>query len=222
MNDFDYDVMTKKNIARNAKYRKSGSKSRRCTLSHENLSKKELEAMNGPVTTYNLSKPMTWHEYKTLPPDLRAEYLRKLKVRFGPDPKHIAEMFGVTPRTAGLEMGAAGTRLGRGVKMTAGDEVAWNIWLGGGSVVPEIAEDEIVETEVEDTEASESINPEVVAAMDRENLADKWGLTPKQPVMRNGKLFLEGSAGDVTDEIARFLSSHPGNCRVNLKFEFID
>lgn len=50
LEDFDYDVLQKKRTARGAQHRK-GSKSKRCILPHELMTKKELRAMNGPMKT---------------------------------------------------------------------------------------------------------------------------------------------------------------------------
>ena len=46
MNDFDFDVMTKKRIARGAAARKCGSKSRRCTLPSDYLTDAQKKARN--------------------------------------------------------------------------------------------------------------------------------------------------------------------------------
>ena len=53
MDDAEYiflaDSREKKNIAHSAYHRKGGSKSRRCTLPHEKMTKGELKRMSGPV-----------------------------------------------------------------------------------------------------------------------------------------------------------------------------
>lgn len=48
------------------------------------------------MKTYNLSKPMTYAEFLTMPDDLQAQYLRSLRWRFGASDKRIAEMMGVS------------------------------------------------------------------------------------------------------------------------------
>jgi len=96
MNDFDYDVLQKKKIARNAKYRKSTYNRKGCTLPHEYMSKKEIQAMNGELSTIQMNSPMSWERFKTLPPDLQREYLQKQMDRFGVGLNAIGvDMFGL-------------------------------------------------------------------------------------------------------------------------------
>ena len=55
MNDFDADVKMKKSLASGAKHRKSGSKSKKCTLPSDSLTIKEKNALNGETHTLNLN-----------------------------------------------------------------------------------------------------------------------------------------------------------------------
>ena len=52
MNDFDFDVLQKKRIARGAYHRKNGSKSKRCTLPSDYLTAAEKRKLNGEVMDY--------------------------------------------------------------------------------------------------------------------------------------------------------------------------
>ena len=83
MNDFDYDVMQKKRIARGAYARKGTTNRKGCRLPHENLTKKELEKLNGEVTTISMMTPIQWGNFYTLPSDLQEEYLDTQVRRFG-------------------------------------------------------------------------------------------------------------------------------------------
>lgn len=83
MNDFDYDCAQKKRIARGAFNRKSTTNRKGCRLPHENLTKKELEKLNGKVTTVSMTRPMEWEFFKTLSKDLQQEYLNTQVRRFG-------------------------------------------------------------------------------------------------------------------------------------------
>lgn len=60
------------------------------------MSQKERNAMNGEVKTYNFSKPMKWKQFKSMPGELRREYLEYLDNNFHPSRKQIAVMFGVS------------------------------------------------------------------------------------------------------------------------------
>ena len=82
MHDFDYDVKQKKQLARNAKYKKNGSKSKKCTLPSDYLSRKEKLKMNSEVKTYSMRVPYSWEEFKAMPLDIQREYLIHLRDTF--------------------------------------------------------------------------------------------------------------------------------------------
>lgn len=94
MNDFDSEVRERKVLARSARYRKNGSKSKNCPLPSDRLTKAQLKGLSGEVMTYNLNKPMTWADFKYMPADLQKEYLENLKAN-GATQKDAAEMLGV-------------------------------------------------------------------------------------------------------------------------------
>lgn len=75
---FYQDIKEKKSTARGAFHKKGGSKSKKCTLPHEYLSKKEREKMNGPITTWSMNKFYTWEEFKEMPDDIQEAYLTTL------------------------------------------------------------------------------------------------------------------------------------------------
>lgn len=99
MHDFDYDVKQKKQLARNAKYKKNGSKSKKCTLPSDFLSRKEKLKMNSEVKTYSMRVPYSWEEFKAMPLDIQREYLIHLRDTFGvKGPTICKELF----RTCGV------------------------------------------------------------------------------------------------------------------------
>jgi len=67
----------RKSLARQAKYRKNGSKSKKCTLPQDNMTKKELMAMNGPVISWDLKKAYTFDEFKQMPEDIQIRYINR-------------------------------------------------------------------------------------------------------------------------------------------------
>lgn len=64
--------------ARGAWHKKSGAKSKSCNLSTDKMSASKIQKMHGPVESWNLSRFMTWEEFKLMPDDLQVEYLNKL------------------------------------------------------------------------------------------------------------------------------------------------
>lgn len=96
MNDFDYDCMQKKRIASGAVHRKRGSKSKKCTLPSDYLTKKELKAMNGEVKSYNIHERMDWKKFKELDEDVAKAHINWLIETFGCNGAALAESLGVS------------------------------------------------------------------------------------------------------------------------------
>lgn len=131
MNDFDYDCLQKKRIAKCAKNHVNARRGK-CKLPYEYLSAKERKALNGEVKTYNLKAPMSWEQLNGLPRDLKQEYLTWLQQTFHANDTMLGEMWGVSHRTAAWYRKAAGvTSLGRGAgaRPSAEQLAAWNAWL---------------------------------------------------------------------------------------------
>lgn len=98
--DFYKDVKDKKTLARNAKYKKNGSKSKKCTLPSDYLTRKEREKMNGEVKNFNLKKKYSWSEFTAMPSDIQKEYLERIRDIYGATMTEISvELFGVSQTT---------------------------------------------------------------------------------------------------------------------------
>lgn len=97
MNEFDWEVLQRKSIARQAKHRKRGSRSKKCSLPSDGMSQKQWKERNGQVMEYNMSKPMKWKDFKYMPQDLQQQYLVGLRDKHGATQKAVAEMLGITP-----------------------------------------------------------------------------------------------------------------------------
>ena len=78
MTDFDFDCAQKKRIARGAFNRKGTANRKGCRLPHENLTKKELNKLNGECKTLKLKSKLTWDEFKDLSKEMQEEYLNYL------------------------------------------------------------------------------------------------------------------------------------------------
>ena len=94
MNDFDYDAMQKKRIARGASHMKRGSK--KCTLPSDYLTAAQKRRLNGPVSTYKLDEPMNWESFKAMPEDLQKKYILNLQETYQANNNMLGKMFGVT------------------------------------------------------------------------------------------------------------------------------
>lgn len=130
MHDFDFDIMEKKRIAQGARARKCGSKSRKCTLPSDYLTAAQKKGLNGKVSTYNLSGPMTYSKFRIMPDDLQKEYLLKLRNEMGASQAAIGEMMQCSPETVRQTLIRHGlsTKLSR---MSFESKLRWDAWLKG-------------------------------------------------------------------------------------------
>lgn len=96
MNEFDYEVMQRKRTANSARHRKNGSKSKKCSLPSDGMSQKEWKERNGEVMSYNLTKPMSYEKWKSLPRDIQQLYICTLQDLYDASVNGIAKMFGIT------------------------------------------------------------------------------------------------------------------------------
>lgn len=90
------DSIEKKKIAHSSHNRKTHcGKGGRVKFPSDYLSKKELKAMNGEVKSYNLNRPMTWEEFRSIPQDLQIMYIKKLRNEFGVPDSVLGKAMGV-------------------------------------------------------------------------------------------------------------------------------
>lgn len=99
MNDFDYEVMQRKRLAHQASHRKRGSKSKKCPMSTDYMTKKQWIERCGDVMTYQLGKPMSWADFKKMPVHIQKEYLLDMIQRYSTTASDLAKMFGITATT---------------------------------------------------------------------------------------------------------------------------
>lgn len=104
MNEFDYDVLQRKRLARQSKYLKNGSRSKKCTLPSDFLSPSEKKKMNGEVSVYKLGQPISWQEFKRYPVNMQREYILSLVDKFGCTRGMLCEIFGIPVPTLGTHI----------------------------------------------------------------------------------------------------------------------
>lgn len=91
------EIRERKCIGYSAKNRICGSKSTRAaTLPSDLLTQKQWKERNGPVNTYNLSQPMSWKVFSSMPSDLQKAYIDDLICKYGVTQTALAKMFGIS------------------------------------------------------------------------------------------------------------------------------
>lgn len=76
--DFNADIREKKSIASGAKHRKVGSKSKKCSLPSDNITAKEIKALNGELHTLNFDSVYTIEELSVFTKSTQKKYLEYL------------------------------------------------------------------------------------------------------------------------------------------------
>lgn len=155
MSDFEFDCMKKKQLAGQAKYRKRGSKSKKCSLPSDGMTNKQWKERCGPVITYNPNKPMVWEDFKKLPDHIQTEYITNLQHKFGVTAVDLSKMFGVQPLTVRKHADAnnLGVEFPRGHAMSAAKKAEWDKF-----VCPEQDEPAFIDDECEEWPVEEPVN----------------------------------------------------------------
>ena len=195
MNDVEFilkeDIKEKKRTGSGYHYKKNGSKSKKCSLPSDHLSKKEIEKMNGECKVYNLNKPMNYSNFCAMPVDLRIKYLEMLRDKFGANQTEISKMMGVADTTLASHRAKFldGKPVFRSYKHSRLDVEAWNKFIND-----EEDKDAVVD---EKEEMTNSDNKKV----EDDNSADTACLPYNRVVSKadiiNGSMNLKGKADDI-------------------------
>lgn len=87
-------------VKRSASKKKNGSKSKRCSLPSDNMTRKEIAKMNSPVQSWKMTEFYSWEEFKQMPKDIQAEYLNFIIDKYGVGLETISTVvFGKTRST---------------------------------------------------------------------------------------------------------------------------
>ncbi len=131
MNDFDYDCLLKKRLARQASHRKRGGRSRRCPMSTDYMTEKQWKERNGKIVSVQFSQPTSWENFKELPKDIQEEYLKHLSETYGANIANLSEMFDVSPSTIRRYLRGAelNIKFRAGRSMNASQREVWEKFL---------------------------------------------------------------------------------------------
>ena len=201
MNDVEFilkeDIKAKKQAGRGYYHKKNGSKSKKCRLPSDSLSKKEIEKMNGECKVYNLNKPMSYSNFCAMPVDLRIKYLEMLRDKFGANQTEISKMMGVAVTTLSSHRAKFldSKPVFKSYKHSRLDNEAWNRFVNG--------------EEAEEPEKEEMTNSDNKKVED-DNSADTTYLPynkviPKADII-NGSMNLRGKADDIFRKMTDILS----------------
>lgn len=144
MNDFDYDCMQKKRIARGA-FAHINRKRGGCSLPSDTITEKQRKEKNGEVKSYNITRPMPLEEFKEMLDDLKREYLRNMQ-SCGAAATYLADEMGccsATIREYGEKLGVPFARGGRNFDLWQKKLSEWHTAEVAAAETPEKQTDEI-------------------------------------------------------------------------------
>ena len=141
MNDFEFDCLQKKRLAQQAKYRKRGSKSKKCPMSTDHKTKKQWIERCGKIVTIKMDSPVSWASFKELSKQTQEEYLKNLMEKYHINASSLAEMFHITPITVRRHIATQGLAVSFpvGHSMNAEDRRAWELFLSGDASENEVS-----------------------------------------------------------------------------------
>lgn len=76
------DIKEKKMTGRGAFHKKGGSKSKKCNFPSDYMTRKEKQALNGEVMSYNPNKFYSYAEFKQLPMEYQVKYVNSLMDKY--------------------------------------------------------------------------------------------------------------------------------------------
>lgn len=153
---YQQDLRDKKITARSARNTRTHNGKRGAVrFPSDNLSRKELNAMNGEVKTYRLNEPMNWKDFKAMPEEYKVAYIKALRQKYGVSDSTLAKMFCTSNWSVSNEMRLLGLGIGRCAKKEKPfDKEGWLAWVNGAPVTA-AAEDTAKEETAAETEAEQ-------------------------------------------------------------------
>jgi hypothetical protein len=100
-----------KALARSARAKKNGSRSKYCSLPSDNLTARERKELNGKVETINTMRKLSYEEWKFLSLSLKKLYIEALFTQHHARLKDIAEMWQRDSHNIGASLKAYGIEL---------------------------------------------------------------------------------------------------------------
>lgn len=96
--DFIMDCQIKRNISGSARHRRGHcGRGGAVRLPSDGLCRGEVSARNGRCRVYRMNVPLDFGGLGRLPWDLRRQYIRQLRIRYGAADGAICAMLGVSP-----------------------------------------------------------------------------------------------------------------------------
>ena len=152
------------------------------------LTAKQKKGLNGKMSTYNLSKPMTYEEFKAMPDDLRKEYITKLYCDWGVGLVPISNMFRCSPETVRQVCKQFGISTTGRQHLSDEQKIKWLEFLGKISTNANTEDEDEDESKEEYSERKDSSSQKIIAPA-------------------YGEIIFKGSMSEVTESMNSMLAA---------------
>ena len=204
------DCKEKKSVAASAFKQRTHCGKGGCTLPHEHMSKKEIKAMNGEVKNFNLNKPMYWDIFKSMPDDLKKEYINGLREKFDVPDGKIAEMFGVGVNTISRYFKCYGLAIPHNRGTRKWDVDGWDRWRGAKIDLPEVPAVDEIEAENASETPVEPVREEIDILAENKTMRNPdvpyAHQTVKRAVPANGNMTFDGPIEEIVETLRMLLA----------------
>lgn len=193
MNDFDYDALQKKRIARGAYHKKNGSKSKGCTLPSDYLTDAQKRKLNGEVKTMDLNRPMTKKEYANLTFEDKKKYAEFFVEKYNITTKMFADMLGYSKPWGWNEFKRFGVKSNYEIRQKPDKKVieGWERFCAGET------------TEVKEEKPKMMTDPTATKVTEKPIVVVKEGtVKPAAPIVKNGDFRIVGTPRDVMNMLS--------------------
>ncbi len=92
--------------------------------------------MNGECKSFRLNEPMKWDEFKAMPDDIKATYIKLIRQKFNPPNTMIAQMMGVSEMTVRRELKKLGLEAIQRSGRMKWDKDGFYAWMHGVDKLP--------------------------------------------------------------------------------------
>lgn len=161
---FISDVKEKKVTARSARHTRTHcGKGGMVRLPSDNLTKKELQKMNGECKSFRLNDPMGRKEFMSMPDDLKIVYIKAIRNKYRIPDSHLGKAMGFPQQNFAKLV----KRLGLSRGKAAGGHVKWDKegfyawWHGVDQLPAPVPEETVEEPVIEEAPDITSEEPEV-------------------------------------------------------------
>ena len=219
-----HDVKDKKFTARSAnKKRTHNGKGGRVRFPSDNLSKKELQKMNGECKSFKLNSPMTWNEFMSMPDDIKITYIKLLREKFDVTDTALYKMFGTNKDSLSRTLLKLGLRVPKRSTHREWKKEEWFAWVNGVDKLPAPVIEEPVQTEEPEAFVEDDLpyeEPDPITLEEAKESVKEHQAIPVAAVPKNGSMTFTCPANQALNTLGQLLGD--ANVSISVMWRVIE